>query len=132
MRIIDCVYRYGGEEFVIIANSTELEQAGKFAEYLRELVEENLEVGDHKITVSIDVSEISIDDTEESWLHRADLALYDAKESSRNTVFLAAKNCDKKTFSYHSHLLQSSESKSKSEINISDIDKTRQENQGLR
>ena len=104
MRVTDCVYRYGGEEFVIIANDTELEDAGKFAEYLRDLIEENLKAENHKITVSIGVAEISSDDTEESWLHRADLALYEAKNKNRNTVFLAVKDNTKKVYSYHQYL----------------------------
>ena len=92
IRETDKVYRYGGEEFIIIANNTRLENAGKLAEHLREVTENTLIINNKSVTVSIGVAEVSKDDTDVSWLHRADHALYKAKHSNRNVVYLAHGN----------------------------------------
>jgi len=92
IRETDKVYRYGGEEFIIIANNTRLENAGKLAEHLRRATESTLIINNKSITVSIGVAEVSKEDTDISWLHRADHALYKAKHSNRNVVYLAHGN----------------------------------------
>lgn len=92
VRETDKVYRYGGEEFIIIANNTRLENAGKLAEHLRQTTEKILTVNNKPVTVSIGVAEVDIEDTDVSWLHRADHALYKAKDSNRNAVYLADGN----------------------------------------
>jgi len=89
IRISDRLYRFGGEEFVIIANNTVLENAGRLAESLRKLVENDPVLTKFELTVSIGVTEMTEIDDKESWLCRADKALYKAKESSRNVVFMA-------------------------------------------
>lgn len=89
IRETDKVYRYGGEEFIIIANNTRLENAGKLAESLRQMTENTISVNKKAITVSIGVAEVDNDDSAISWLHRADHALYKAKNANRNIVYLA-------------------------------------------
>ena len=110
VRETDKVYRYGGEEFIIIANNTKLENAGKLAEQLRIMTENTIIVEDHQpVTVSIGVAEVKKDDTNTSWLHRADYALYKAKKFSRNTVFLAYNDLcfdQYKRASYKNHSLE--------------------------
>ncbi len=89
VRESDSIYRYGGEEFIIIANNTKLEKAGKLAEYLRKTTEKTITAEGDPVTVSIGIAEVREEDTPNAWLHRADQALYRAKNFSRNTVFLA-------------------------------------------
>ena len=92
VRETDSVYRYGGEEFVIIANNTRLKNAGKLAEYIRNLTENTIHIDNNPVTVSIGVAEVKKNDTDISWLHRADHALYRAKGKNRNLVYLAHGN----------------------------------------
>ena len=97
----DKIYRYGGDEFIIIANNTPLKKAGKLAEQLRELTEGTIRADKDTITVSIGVAEVSHGDTETSWLHRADKALYKAKYFNRNSVFLAHNDRSHKQFNFN-------------------------------
>ena len=89
IRISDHVYRYGGEEFVIITNNTPLACAGKVAEFIRKVIEESPVLAKYHVTVSFGVAELSRDDDIDTWLHRADVALYEAKTGGRNIVYLA-------------------------------------------
>ena len=93
VRETDRVYRYGGEEFIILANNTRLVNAASLAEYLREVTEKTIRAGDKPVTVSIGVAEVTKEDFDGStWLNRADNALYKAKEANRNVVYLARGN----------------------------------------
>ncbi len=89
VRETDKVYRYGGEEFIIVTCNTRLFNAARLGEYIRQLTEQTLIVENKPITVSIGVAEVRKDDTHETWLHRADHALYRAKGANRNQVYLA-------------------------------------------
>lgn len=102
VRETDKVYRYGGEEFIIIANNTRLVNAGKLAEHIREVTEKSILIDGKPITVSIGVAEVRKNDTDITWLHRADHALYRAKNENRNLVYLAhgnKKSCNYRAFS---------------------------------
>jgi diguanylate cyclase (GGDEF)-like protein len=82
----DVVARWGGEEFLILAPKTDLEQAGKLAEKIRLAVENYRfdEVGQK--TGSFGVACYRDRDDLTSMLKRADLALYQAKKKGRNRV----------------------------------------------
>lgn len=82
----DIVARCGGEEFVIVLVRCEMPLARKKAEGIR-LEVEKLTVLDRPVTLSIGVAfmEPSCDDFE-GLMHRADDALYKAKEGGRNRV----------------------------------------------
>ena len=88
----DFVARYGGEEFILIFPGTTCEDAATVADKLRLLVASNRkklsrtgEVLD-PIMISCGVAEVTADDTPDSMVHRADQALYLAKNSGRNQV----------------------------------------------
>lgn len=84
----ELVARYGGEEFVVLCPSTDIESALRKAERLRSALADT-PIGDSprlKVTASLGVSEIDPNDSMESLLHRADTALYNAKESGRNRI----------------------------------------------
>ncbi len=78
--------RWGGEEFILLLPGTGLQSAAMVAEKIRRAVEDATfsEVG--KVTCSFGVTTLKNDDTIQSFLHRADEALYEAKRSGRNQV----------------------------------------------
>ncbi|MCA9075493.1 MAG: diguanylate cyclase [Planctomycetaceae bacterium] len=84
----ELVARYGGEEFVVLCPSTDIDSAMRKAERLRSSLAET-SIGDSvrlKVTASLGVSQIDASDSMETLLHRADTALYNAKEGGRNRI----------------------------------------------
>lgn len=90
IRAIDGFFRYGGEEFVIMTLGSDSQSAANFAEELRALIARSALIPEHPVTVSIGVAQLHETDTGDSWLRRADAMLYEAKQSGRNTVRVAA------------------------------------------
>ena len=91
VRESDMVGRFGGEEFVVVLQETDIEGALLLAERLRKTVEELEIPGPHgerlRVTASFGVSEISRKDPDcHAVLKRADNALYEAKSTGRNRV----------------------------------------------
>ena len=86
LRQSDLLARWGGEEFVVILPETSVEQAKVIAEKLRSCIETHLFMNVSDLTCSFGVTQLRSDDTEQSFLIRADKALYEAKESGRNRV----------------------------------------------
>ncbi len=81
--------RFGGEEFVIALAVDDLHAARRVAERLRtRLAAQAITTGDTSMTVtaSIGVALMEADEALDDGLHRADLALYRAKEKGRNRV----------------------------------------------
>lgn len=88
-RNTDMCFRFGGEEFVVVLNSTEQEGAETIAERIRLGVEAQRITYRGKqirLSVSIGVSTWIRTDTRESLFNRADQALYDIKRSGGNQV----------------------------------------------
>lgn len=93
-RQADMIGRYGGEEFILILPETDLEGAATIAERLRKTIAD-LEIPvseNNTLTVTASFG-IACSDPEkhqstsyEELIKRADLALYEAKESGRNRV----------------------------------------------
>ncbi len=88
LRESDGLYRLGGEEFAILLNKTEIQQALKLAEELRQLVENAVLLPDTTVTISLGLAECREDDSRESWIERTDTALYQAKSEGRNRTCL--------------------------------------------
>jgi diguanylate cyclase len=86
IRATDALYRFGGEEFVIVPLDLDLTQVARLAEQLRILVENHELVTGKPVTISLGVAQYSNGETSDSWLNRADEALYRAKKSGRNRV----------------------------------------------
>lgn len=88
----DITCRYGGEEFIILLPTTNLEGAKTFAEKIRKKVEtfvmDATETQTLKFTISLGVSQIEFNDDKnvEIIISRADEALYKAKNGGRNQV----------------------------------------------
>jgi len=85
-RRIDVLFRFGGEEFVIILRSTTLDGAINAFERFRKKVEifEFPKVG--KVTISIGFIEISKNSIPTEILDNADEALYFSKDNGRNQI----------------------------------------------
>ena len=87
VRCSDMIFRYGGEEFVILLNGTHLEGAKLLAERIRETIERHTLVYDMdtvKVTASIGVASYQNQETGETLIKRADKAVYQAKKQGRN------------------------------------------------
>ncbi|MGC8868102.1 MAG: GGDEF domain-containing protein [Sulfurihydrogenibium sp.] len=89
IRKSDYVFRFGGEEFIILLPHTSLKEAVEIAEKIRKSLESKPLVVDGKeikITASFGVREINLSETIESNIKSADENLYRAKELGRNRV----------------------------------------------
>jgi diguanylate cyclase (GGDEF)-like protein len=86
VRKSDLVFRYGGEEFVILMPHTDIDNAGLLAERIRYAVEEMWFAHDIRITVSLGVSEYSRGLQPGELVKYADMGLYKAKAGGRNRV----------------------------------------------
>ena len=82
VRETDMVTRFGGEEFVVVAPETDVNESCVVAERIRENIECRL-----GITVSCGVAMGITGETPEELIARADSALYSAKASGRNSVY---------------------------------------------
>jgi len=85
-RNTDTVGRWGGEEFLILCPQTSLEEAATLAEKLRCTYENYDFPIEEKLTASFGVTQFIKNDTRETFIKRADVALYKAKNKSRNAV----------------------------------------------
>jgi len=92
VRQIDLVGRYGGEEFAIVLVELGTEQSQIVAERIRKAVEgKSIKVYDEelKVTISLGASTFPKDAQEvQGIIDKADQALYRAKESGRNKIYL--------------------------------------------
>jgi len=87
LRAEDTPIRYGGEEFIVLAPGTNLEQSIALGEKLRLAVAEHDFGFGRPVTISIGCTVIRPgDDPPEQFIERADHALYEAKNSGRNRV----------------------------------------------
>lgn len=84
VREADLFARWGGEEFVLLLRHAGCEEAFGVGEKIRILLE-NSDFGEvDKVTCSIGITEIQLEDTLESAMERADSAMYRAKTQGRN------------------------------------------------
>jgi diguanylate cyclase (GGDEF)-like protein len=89
MRNSDVLFRYGGEEFVVLLSETNLAGAELVAERIRRSIESHTlsyDMSTLKVTASLGVSALRADDTVDTFVKRADEAMYKAKNNGRNRV----------------------------------------------
>jgi diguanylate cyclase len=87
----DMIFRYGGEEFVIVFPNTTSEQAAERAEAIRQAVEKtpfNMQGEPVSVSVSIGIAQLGMQEDSESLFSRADKQLYLAKEAGRNRILI--------------------------------------------
>jgi diguanylate cyclase len=84
LRTIDRLCQWDGEEFVVLAPETDLQEASRLAERHR------VEIANHRsgsapaVTASLGFAQFEAGDTPETLIKRADQALYKAKILGRN------------------------------------------------
>ena len=91
IRASDNIFRYGGEEFVVILSRVDIQATSKLAEKTRKEIEKSIYIYEDKklkVTVSIGAAVMTEKDTETTLFERADKALYRAKDNGRNQVEL--------------------------------------------
>ena len=92
LRNVDMVFRFGGEEFLILLSNTGREAAALVGERLRFATQAKEYSADGKsveLTVSLGCSTLLPGESAESLLRRADSALYVAKREGRNRLAMA-------------------------------------------
>jgi diguanylate cyclase (GGDEF)-like protein/hemerythrin-like metal-binding protein len=88
LRASDILFRWGGEEFVVLVSSAGYRGAGKLAEKLRRTVAGHAFPGVGPVTISLGVAEHVGGEDMRSLFLRLDAALYNAKRAGRNCVFV--------------------------------------------
>ncbi|MGE5450288.1 MAG: diguanylate cyclase [Acidobacteriota bacterium] len=93
LRDSDRVGRIGGEEFLVVLGSTDLQSAQAVAERLRhELSRLTVTTSGQALRVTVSIGLAQSESTEEDWadvIGRADEGLYEAKRTGRNRVVVA-------------------------------------------
>jgi len=90
-RKTDAVFRYGGEEFVVLLNQTDKDGAEIIAERIRQSIED-MTTTFHDIainvTISVGIATMEYSDTITSLFERGDRALYMAKKERNQAIYL--------------------------------------------
>lgn len=84
LRITDILARWGGEEFLLLLEGSEVGAAAILAEQLRTVVAANTFAPVGALTVSIGVAQFQPSESQQELIHRVDTALYAAKHAGRN------------------------------------------------
>lgn len=95
IRLVDSLFRWGGEEFAVLLPNTSLSAARFIAERLRQAIGQFCFETAGVVTVSIGAAELERGETAEAWFSRADDALYEAKNLGRDQVVCAEANADR-------------------------------------
>ncbi len=85
----DKIYRFGGEEFFLVLNRTNLEGAQLVANRLLSLCRQNKPLFQNEqisVTISLGLTQMCPDDTLDTLIHRADTALYRAKKNGKDNM----------------------------------------------
>jgi diguanylate cyclase (GGDEF)-like protein len=92
-RSVDLIGRYGGEEFCLVFPGADRDCAGVLGPRLLAAVREYRFDGQHPVTVSVGFASLPDASGDRTWsnlIHRADMALYQAKASGRDQFHVAA------------------------------------------
>ena len=85
----DRIYRYGGEEFIVILNRIQQSECLKVAQRIVSLVNKNKLIYKEinvNVTISLGITSFKENDTPDGLIARADSALYLAKSNGKNRI----------------------------------------------
>lgn len=85
----DRLFRFGGEEFVLLLPGVDAASLFAVCDKLRQVIAKSLNYGGHSVTLSIGAAALQPGEDWQSWLLRADQAMYAAKQAGRNQVHVA-------------------------------------------
>ncbi|NQZ23339.1 MAG: GGDEF domain-containing protein [Colwellia sp.] len=85
-RELDILFRFGGEEFILLVQDIDILIIHEVAENLRKRITKECIINNHPVTVSIGISTLHSILSTDMWIKHADTALYKAKNSGRNQV----------------------------------------------
>jgi len=88
-RKADQLFRYGGEEFVILLSGIDSSGLSAVMNNLQQVLRKHLKAPGGPVTVSFGVAQLRQGESASDWLARADGALYEAKESGRDCIIYA-------------------------------------------
>ena len=94
IRQTDIFARFGGEEFIILVLNNDVRTGRELAEKIRSRMSQHSFPQIGTVTCSFGVAQFYPDDTSETFIKRADDAMYAAKQEGRNRV---ETRCDCKT-----------------------------------
>lgn len=90
LRTNDTAYRYGGEEFTVILPETQVDEACLVGKRIMGTLAQNkftpAQNKKVKVTISLGVTQLSTNDSLESFIKRADLAMYKSKKAGRDRL----------------------------------------------
>lgn len=87
-RQTDQLFRFGGEEFVLLMPGVDLQGMKAVVHSLRQKIRNHLRSPDGPVTASFGAALLHEDESWESWLKRADDALYRAKDAGRDCIII--------------------------------------------
>ena len=85
-RATDRLFRFGGEEFVLLMEHTDEIGAARAFGNLQRRIHEELRAGGERVTVSMGAAVLRHGEGREAWFARADAALYRAKQDGRDRL----------------------------------------------
>lgn len=88
-RRADQIFRFGGEEFVLLLPNVNERSLQAAMEHLHAVIQKTLHSPSGAVTASFGTALLQEGDSAEQWLARADSALYEAKQRGRNCVVAA-------------------------------------------
>ncbi|USD64963.1 diguanylate cyclase [Vibrio sp. SCSIO 43136] len=90
IRTSDSLFRYGGEEFLILCNGTKEQGAKILSEKLHKSLAKLTPPHGHAVTFSAGIAQLDKNESSENWIARADKSLYHAKQNGRNQSKVAS------------------------------------------
>ncbi len=91
----DKIFRYGGEEFVIVLNRIDNDRCIKISNRFIKLIRENKLIYKQdklNVTISVGSTKFIQDDSPDSFIERADKALYKAKANGKDQLYTEIKD----------------------------------------
>ena len=85
----DQLFRFGGEEFVLLLSGVDGVSLKAVMSNLQQVLRKYMTHPGGSVTASFGVAQLIHGESVESWLGRADTALYEAKESGRDRIVFA-------------------------------------------